>query len=411
MKKCVNCGRELPDEANFCPYCESDQSEPAKSKAPRVWKRKTLTLTVAAILIAAALFTIWFVTRPRSYEAQSAELKYKDYRIMLRFGGFPEDGKYGQPEREVTIRAKQGYANPSCLYAVGTDDSDLSAEFSELLESASVATVPRGDAAQMEHDDPHDAPDFQGSVLAANVFFDTECGTNDIIWTLNMKNGDVIKISHALIIHEQPTASYYPSDAPMDTIEELQSLLDKIEAEVDPATVVSIYLPPVVYEGGITMGTRAYTLFGDSDGSTMTAFTGPVIIESAAPVISEIYGVRFEGSGKGTGLMASAGVVVYDCVFTGWETGARAAEGSWIATHGCTFENNKIGYQFSSNDSKIKSPNFDNTSFIENGIGLHLVAVPDGMALQMQNCTFEKNQTDILNDAGVDIDLSEAVMK
>ena len=35
MNKCVNCGRELPEGAAFCPYCETVQAPKLEVEAPK----------------------------------------------------------------------------------------------------------------------------------------------------------------------------------------------------------------------------------------------------------------------------------------------------------------------------------------------------------------------------------------
>lgn len=84
---------------------------------------------------------------------------------------------------------------------------------------------------------------FAPSLLSAEVFFTGASGTNELVWTLTMKNGDTIRLKHTYeilpLVHEAFTAEDYP----LNTMEDLEALLDRIDKEVPAETVVDIYLP------------------------------------------------------------------------------------------------------------------------------------------------------------------------
>ena len=48
MNKCVNCGRELPEGAAFCPYCETVQVPKLEVEAPKPRGRRARALALAA---------------------------------------------------------------------------------------------------------------------------------------------------------------------------------------------------------------------------------------------------------------------------------------------------------------------------------------------------------------------------
>ncbi len=64
MKKCVKCGRDIPDEANFCPYCETLQVEKKTAETPRVINRKPLYIAAAVVLVLIIAALLWIMTRP-----------------------------------------------------------------------------------------------------------------------------------------------------------------------------------------------------------------------------------------------------------------------------------------------------------------------------------------------------------
>lgn len=412
MKQCIHCGRALPDEASFCPYCETEQTPPKPADLPKKWRKKAVTALALVCVLAFAGFIGHSLKKPKILDNGGAETVYRGYHVLVRLTGLPEDTVEGQPEYERTMRPNTGFAMPARLFVFKENDTvNAAEEFMELADRVSLTAESRDGANPMEVRGPAYAEAFPDAALAADVLYDTECGTNDLIWTISMKNGDRIVLRQAFTVHELQVISLYPQDAPMETIEELQALLDRLVAEVDPGTMINLYLPAVVYDGGISFKDRTVTLYGSSDGSVNTTFTGPVTVESIQPFTMEIFGVNFAGNGEGTGLQASRGMVCYDCVFSNWKTGALAANGSWISTHNCIFENNDIGYQLNSHESSVKSPDFDGTQFLGNGIGLHLVHVPDDIPLAMNGCVFEGNGTDVQNESGVSVDLSQAEMR
>ena len=54
MKKCVNCGQELPDEAAYCPHCETSQVEKRLVEPPKRRRGAAAAAVCASVLIAAA---------------------------------------------------------------------------------------------------------------------------------------------------------------------------------------------------------------------------------------------------------------------------------------------------------------------------------------------------------------------
>ena len=62
-------------------------------------------------------------------------------------------------------------------------------------------------------------------------------------WTISMKNGDVIYLHQTLNVELLETVDIYPEDAPMDTIEDLQVLVDSLGDRVGESDVVNIHLP------------------------------------------------------------------------------------------------------------------------------------------------------------------------
>ena len=196
----------------------------------------------------------------------------------------------------------------------------------------------------------------------------------------------------------------------MDTLEELQALLSAIEEEIDPDTAVYLYLPPVTYDGGITLGNHTFCVYGGSDGSNQTTFTGTLSVRAHAGQFTEIYGVCFAGNGN-TGVNAYSSVILHDCHITGWDVGAVAQNGAWVGATNCIFEDNGIGLEFNTSHSTGSAPSYPDNTFVRNGTGILINSLPGTEVLNFGGCTFSRNGTDIRNTAEHPIDLSGAVFE
>ena len=433
---CQNCGAELPDGAAFCPHCEKSQVEKTALKPPRPRRRRTLTLCLCAAGAIALGLGAWALARrapaasaaaaetaapsaapspvqsDRGAEPGGGDVLYSDgecdYRLALTFSG----GETLVPEysRTEQAAADETYALPSQLRVVRADTGeDAGAEFLAGLEEARVETLPEGDAQAMGSTVPAPDGNFPFSTLTSHITYNGASGSDTVRWTLRMKNGDVLTLTQEISVTELQTIDYYCDTTPMETTEELRALLDDIAANADPDAVVSLYLPPVTYEGGLELSDRTVNLYGgeDADGNR-TTFTGTLTVSSGAPSFANICGVRFAGTGSGTGLSASAGVVCSSCEFSALETGAYAREGSWIVLADCVFDGCGTGLLFDSFSSRLSNPLFAGNTFTDNGTAVRLENVPGCETLAFDGCRFSGNGEDVVNVCGHPKDLSGA---
>ena len=111
-KHCPHCGMALPEDASFCPHCESVliEKHPAAVPKPKRRRRITAAILLAAVL-AAALTAVGFASRGKVIDAQGAELFYdaegEKFRLVLCFeaqGGAPF---FSQPEIVENARGDQ----------------------------------------------------------------------------------------------------------------------------------------------------------------------------------------------------------------------------------------------------------------------------------------------------------------
>ena len=413
-KKCIKCGEILPDDASFCPHCTTVQTEKKEIKTPRKWRKKAV-IGVAVLAVAAVIgiaFSIYH--RPKTYEG-GAQITYTDkgksYKVLLSFS--EEGGMTGhaQGERTDTLSEGMNSALPCQLYVLNKDTGELAGEdFSKEVESCKVDTKPSEGSQKMEYVEPVYNESFPNAAYVSDINYVSDSGTNDIQWTLTMKNGDTIFLSTRLTIEKQPAVSYYAEDTPMETTEELNALLASIEEEVSSDTPVYLHLPAVTYDGDITFGDHVWGISGSKDGDAVTTFTGTVSIKGHDGNYADLSGINFEGEG-GIGLDAYCLVLLTDCNFTGWDTAAVAQNGAWVNAMECTFANNTVGLKFNTSMAYGTAPNYVNNTFTDNGTAVCIDSLPGNEVIDFAGSVFSGDDTDIENKADHAVDTAKATFE
>ena len=397
MKSCIHCGAQLPDAAGFCPYCRRRQTEQDERKIRRrSWGKVILigAVVLLALLVWGAASLISYLRyTPGSFSSQTSSIEYSDrsgsYVLNLRW----ETGESAAEVSRVLSEGQEGTAT-SLLYAFDAENGeDRRAAFLRRMESVSVEALPRNGSEAMTLGNP--GADGS-SVRGVAVGYTTACGTNDIVWTIRMKNGDTITLRHALRTVRQRSQSYSYQNYDLTTLEKLEAFLQQIQTGSTADTVTTIYLPPVQYEGGLRLDTRAFAFVGSSDGEQSTAFTDTVYVEVRTPQIAEFSNIRFLGEG-GTGLSATEGAILRGCSFEGWNIGVDSRDGSWVAAYDCDFIANGVGFRFNSGTATLSSPTYSGNRFVGNGVGFQILKTPSRVVLGFPGCTFERNSTDIDN--------------
>lgn len=436
-KKCINCGAELPEGASFCPHCETQQNSKRSVFIPAGKRRRAVAaaaLAAAAAVIAIAALgsgrgapgpgTVPSASPAPASEAPSpspsapvavpdgtgAELEYEGYRLVLTFGS--ERPETPVESREVSVPEGYSYANPSQLYVFGADGADAREEFSALIASCTVETLPRSGGDAMDYTVPAYDPSFPGAALTSHISYWAGCGANDILWTLETTSGDTLLLRQSITVYEQEIAVFRPEDTPMETVEDLQALMDYIDVELSRGTAVEIYLPPLTYDGALELPfTRGVSIYGSAEGENRTTFTGPLTVYSSYTQLSRFDGVDFAGSG-GVGVTASDGTHFDNCSFSGWDTAALALDGAWIGAQNCVFDGNGVALHFNTNASySYSNPHYVNNRFLNNGTALLIDALPGSEVLDFAGSLFHGNGADFVNNAGHSLDTSGARFK
>ena len=411
---CPYCGAPLPGDAAFCPHCARSVLERRQVVPPSLRWKRPLHLGMAVLLLAAVVLSAYLYTRPRTYDAYG-EVTYTDddgtYQLLLAF----QNDRF-TPQSECTEQAElEGeYRIPSRLFINHVDTGANAGQMflqkvawvsSELIQpedtpSPMVCSQPAYNSA---------APD---AALISLVDYTGRSGGAELVWTIRMSCGDTIRLRQRLTVEPIETFDYHWQDYPMDTIDQLQALVDQVTEEVPLPHVVNLHLPPVTYQGGLTIEGRPINLYGSvGEDGRRTVFTDTVRVAAQDGPILYFYDLDFVGGGDGVGVSASARFWAENCTFTGWKTGVLGYGYAWVNVIGCTFEDNEVGFHFNSDGGNVSHTMFNDNTFLNNGTAVVLERVPTDVALNFQGSYFAGNGTDIDNRCGQAVDIAQAVFE
>ena len=415
QKPCPFCGDPLQPEASFCPYCTKNIRPRQLVKAPsHRWRKGLKRAVVLAVLVLLAA-GVYDACTPDVYDAWG-ELTYNldgnDYQLLVTFRNDPT------PEAEYTVQVEEDgrYDRAAKLFITHVDTGvDAGQMFNQQIDSFSVqVTQPSDSPSPVTWLQPEYTDDsaIEGFLLSVINFTGESQGPAEIAWTIRMKNGDTIVLRQKLIFEMVDSLHYYPEDWPMDTIEDLQALVDQIQEEVPLPTVVHLHLPPVVYDGGLTIDKRTINLYGSKgEDNIRTTFLEPVVYMPEEDPQGSIQYIDFRGGGSGTGLTIEADCHVEDCGFYGWDTGLLIGGEDWADPVGCLFEDNGVGFCFDSSGSYINANRFEGNAFLRNGTAVELLRVPGAKTLYFDGCRFAGNSVDLSNPADHPVNISYATFE
>ena len=286
-----------------------------------------------------------------------------------------------------------------------TTQEDCPEDFAALLDSWDVSvTAPEGVSRVKLWDAEEETPESP-ALLYRRLRADPTCTHNEVVWTLRMKSGDVLHLTMTVEFEEQQALRITPEDAPLETAQELQALLDRLAEEYDADTSIAVELPDVTYDAPVSVGC-AVTLKGSG-----TAFAAPVTVTPLSDTerchayvrFSE---VSFEGDGSGTGVTARAPTYLENCRVTGWDVGALAVNGGWVYLHGGYIGGNGVGARYDSAYSNSYTYTIRHIDFLNNTTALELLCLPPNSYAALDDCRFRGNGTDVYNPGGYRIEVN-----
>lgn len=426
-KTCLRCGAPLPEGAAFCPVCTASQVERQTLPMPR--RRRRVWPVAAGCLMLAALALFFVLRRPAAEPVEPAEEQPspqetdpyltacqtyytaadgREYHVFASFSPGIDGGSTMRGYRSALLEPDCTDTGPLTLFveevASGRNGRD---SFSALLEDWSVTVAaPDGGERCTLSDPTFDYISTTDALLYQELTGTSACADNEILWTLQMKNGDVVTVKQGVTYSLKTVVEYHWEDTPMSTAAELQALLDDIAASAKAEEAVYLYLPAADYDAPVSVNTPV-TLVGQ-EGTTFSATLTASVPDYdgwTEPVVA-LRSLTFSGTG-GTGVNACGPVYLRGCRFTGWDVAAQALDGGWIfCQEDVRFDQNAVAMRLNSNFSISCGANINNTSFTRNGVALQVERIPgERMGLILDYCTFYGNGTDIENPENYTVEL------
>lgn len=286
-----------------------------------------------------------------------------------------------------------------------TTQEDCPEDFAPLLDSWDVTvSAPEGVGRVSLWEAELETADTP-ALLYRCLWGDNTCTHNEIVWTLRMKNGDVLILTQTIELLPQEVRTYSTADTPLDTAEQLQALLDDIAGACDADTSVTVYLPEVTYDAPITGGC-AVELVGSG-----TTFTAPITVAplkntDLTRAFVRFRQINFTGDGSGTGITAAAPTYLEESRVTGWAVGGEAVTGGWLYLRGSHVADCGVGIRYNSAYSSSYTYFADKMTFVQNGTALELLCMPPRAYAVLEDCRFRGNDVDVANPGGYRIEVN-----
>ncbi len=415
QKICPHCGAQLPDMASFCPHCAQSVTQRREFRPPRRLPRRVLRGALLVLVLGTLALSAYLYTRPKVYDNGAAEVIYTDddgsYQLLLNYFGdrFQPMTDYSEELEEGTTSNK-----PSRLFINHVDTGVNAKEaFLRKVEAITVELLQGGDSPEPWQYTQPQASDYDPEAASRSILTYTDrSGDMELRWTIAMKNGDTIRLYQRMALGVVPTRHFYPEDVPMDTVDDLQALVDEVNETITSDVIVYIHLPAVTYEGSLLLEQRSMNLIGSegSDG-TRTTFTGTLQATAQKGYICQFQNLSFTGDGEGVGVSASARINFSDCQFTGWRTGVLCYGNSWVNIKNSVFEDNTVGFHFNSTSNNRSDHMYSGNLFQRNDTAVLLESVPGNQALYFEGTRFSRNGTDIDNRCGHEVSIADAIFE
>ena len=413
--KCPHCGAPVPKAASFCFQCAASIRPKQEPAVPHPIPRRLRWFARMAALVLAAAALIFFLTRPKTYDGLG-EVLYTDqdgtYQLVFAWANNPTEPV---PDRYLNEELDGEFRFPAMMYVNHVESgANAAPAFRKKVASVSAEIIQEeGLVHPMQCSLPEARADYlPDAAWVSLVDFIGQDLESQIVFTITMENGDVIRVRQNYHITGVRVVEYRPEDTPMDAIEDLRTLLARIDQEVDSRDVVRIFLPPVTYDDALEIRGRRVSLIGtDGPDGSRTTFTDTVTMNSDKGVLPQFEHIDFVGNGTGVGVAASEHLHIYDCRFTGWKTGVLAYGHSWVNIRSSRFENNRVGFHFNSEGMSATHSRYDDNQFRHNGVGILLERVPTDISISFNGTYFEGNETDIDNRCSHELDISQATFR
>ena len=451
---CPHCGSELPEGVTFCPVCARGLVEKREAGAPRPGAvRRLLPVCLAAVLaLAAGLLLRPAPESPAQPEPPAQETAEAP---VGEPAAEPEEAPAEQPEEAPEEQPEEEPARPepstSLTYTDGerrflvvvscTHDGVPTKEMTVTLNPGNETVVPAalmiydgttGEAANeaflalVEHmtvepetvrggevvcRPPLPMERFPNAAVVSELLINDQVEESRIHWTITMKTGEVLTLTHDILQQTRPVVAYHYEDHDMSTDAALQTLLEQIAAETESNATVKLYLPPVTYTQPVTFRDRNFIVLGALAGEGETTFANTVTLESQQKNVNQIQNVVFRGDGSGLGLDVAAPVELLQCSFFDWDVGVETRGCGVAELDGCALMGNGVGLHYNTEWYYWNIGICVNTEFRDNELAVDLEQYPGFDTLDFSGSTFYQNENNILNRPDFQLDLTGVIME
>ena len=462
MKKCVQCGADLPDGASLCPYCAASQVERHTVSPPRRinrfrLRRVIMTAVVTASLVGSAVAIVLGVRAIREKERREAEAAalaeqqamqeqeaeradpldalleslaipeevqptpvpgdvaegaeypyYIEYtaengQVYLLFAGMPQiyndaPAPKGRWEGWAAEGGQCGTTMMLCAKRPG--ELPCPREFDALVASYRLEDVSGNAAVWLEPSSLNNWYHYSDDLLQSYLANAIgPAGRAVLRWTVEMKNGDVIYLDQVMDVSLTKEITVDGAIAPMDDAAALQRVIDAVEPlSLTERYAVTLHLPAAIYTESIHFRGNL-TVTGRGE---ETVFTAGATVEDTAPQIF-LRDVTFEGQG-GVGLAALRPVLLMGCRFSGWDTAVSVKRFTTIGADFCLFTDNTVGVEI---DSLFEGRQVLGVcELYRNETAVRVVHMSRDNSMWINKCIFGENGTDIDNPEDYDIDMT-----
>lgn len=380
----------------------------ASSQTTTATATPAATVTTAATPTTSAAATTSATTKatttvyvPKVFDEDGPSVKYVDeggeYELLVAY--HPSEIAARQPQEiKQFSSARDGVGGFPTVLGIYQDQKLIEEEdFFSKVESCTVESFPDEGSVALDIRQPEYNSDYQPSLRDARLEYTGTSGNNNIVWTIKMKNGDTIRMHQRVEITPLDRQQFSPETTKLDTIEDIQQLLEAIELTVNPSVPIDIYLPPYTYEGDLEISGHSVSLYGGSNGPNRTTFTGNLTITSDLPEICTVQGILFEGNGGTAVQVKDASAFLVRCQFLGWDTAVSVLDRGMVFSDECTYEGNGIAITYNVPHILGFASNIPNNRFINNKVALQILALDETIPLELADCVFSGNETDIDN--------------
>ncbi|MCI8477494.1 MAG: hypothetical protein HFE97_04000 [Oscillospiraceae bacterium] len=369
---------------------------------------------LVAVILAGIVAGIWQWSRPKVCHG-NGEILYTDrdgtYQLLL---GATTDRFQPVYEYTVDFEVDQDGRMPSRLYInhVVTGANAKEVFLQKVIRVTAELIQPEGKESPWHCTEPSQQDFAPEAALVSFLDFTGRSGEAELRWTLEMENGDTLYLHQNLKVEPIYARHFYPEDVPMDTTEALQALVDQLSDTVPEEEIIYLHLPPITYQGGLSITKRAVNLCG-AEGDTPTVFTGSVQVKVQTDVKPICYfdHINFTGPGSGVGVSASTRVHLTDCRLSGWRTGLLGYGYTWVNAKGCVFADNTTGVHFNATGGTISDTRFWDNLFQNNGTAVLLEEVPGDESIKFDGSRFTGNGIDIDNRCGQAVKIDEVIFE